>query len=310
MKKLFCLIAICCCAVFAAEIDLSATGEASLVMPQGNIVFKYVDDGLQIDVQCQSEVLPALKRKYASLQWNVWEGESVDLTFSPYGGWPGYRLRLNPSGKFFQSFNGSPKWASPYFKAKASFTENGWLASFTLPFAALETDIYAVEEKPSRQVLPSPKWQVAIARRAMNAQGKVDVLVPEGVKPSSLTECLKLKLAADKIAPYRKAAICDVKASELSTAGTGKVTGRVIPGKEVQGAFAGKMLLFLHVDEDVSKLVECELKAEAGADYSFTLPAKVDETGGKLSFHLELLDAEGKLLRVSRSLNVENPWAE
>jgi hypothetical protein len=49
---------------------------------------------------------------------------------------------------------------------------------------------------------------------------------------------------------------------------------------------------------------------EAGAEFSFTLPVKVEETGGKLSFHVELLDADGKLVHVSRNLNVENPWAE
>ena len=310
LKKLFGVIAVCCCAVFAAEIDLATTGEASLAMPQGNIIFKCVDNALQVNVECQSEVLPALKRKYATLQWNVWEGESVDLTFSPYGGWPGYRLRLNPSGKFFQSFNGEPKWISPYFKAKATFTENGWLASFTLPFAALETDINAGTEKPSRQVLPSVKWNMAISRRAMNAQGKVDVLVPEGVKPSSLTECLKLKLAANGIAPYRATALCSVKAIPLSMAGAGNVSGRVCPAKDAKASFTGKLLLYLHVDEDVSKIAECEYKVEAGAESSFSLPAKVEETGGKLSFHVELLDAEGKLVHVSRFLNVENPWAE
>lgn len=310
LRKLFCMIAVCCCAVFAAEIDLATTGEASVAMPQGNIIFKCVDNALQVDIECQSEVLPALKRKYSSLQWNVWEGEAVDLTFSPYGGWPGYRLRLNPSGKFFQSFNGEPKWTSPYFKAKASFTENGWLASFTLPFAAMETDMNAGTEKPSRQVLPSVKWNVAISRRAMNAQGKADWCVPEGVKPSSLTECLKLKLAAKSIAPYRKSALCSVKATALAMNGTGTVSGRVCPAKDAKEPLVGKLLLFLHVDNDVSKVTECEVKAEAGAEFSFNLPVKVEETGGKLSFHVELLDAEGKLVHASSNLNVENPWAE
>lgn len=295
-------------ALMGQSLELTTGDGKTIELPMTKVETEIDADHLYLKFICEEPQADFLKVKYKKPQWDVFSGEAVEFSFSPYGGWPGYRFRLNPSGKFFQSFYGSPKWTSRYITSDVEIQDKSWTAAVKIPFAALENDAFLDIGKTGKTpFLISSNWRANFLRHR-RVTGKLEAFAWSS--GNSLTESGYLKLPPDLLNEFRRIALKDLKIGAVDAA-TGKTTLSgifVIPRESP--AFAGTATVLLSEDREQKRLAEIPLKLEAGAEKTFSIPFTLQESGKRFSINLEIVNESGRLIKASRDLPVENPWVD
>ncbi len=277
-------------------------------LPMTDIKIKIDADHLILTYISEEPQADFLRVKYKKPQWNVFDGEAVEITFSPYGGRPGYRFLLNPSGKFFQSFYGSPKWTSRYITGKVEIQDNSWNVKIRIPFATMENDHFLNPDASEKNLfLISEHWKVNFIRNR-RMTGRLEYFAWS--KEKNLAKSGNLVLPVNHLSAFRKIALKKLKVDTVD-ADTGKTALHgIFAIPERSTVFSGSAKVILYADRDKKLLSEIPLKLASGERRKFTIPFTLEESGKHFGINLEVYDENGRLVRVSRDLPVQNPWVE
>lgn len=259
-------------------------------------------DGVEINWFCKEPNMEYVKKFYSKPRWNVFSGEAMELQFSPYasrGGarmpFPYYRLMVNPSGSKLTAFL-TPDWRSAgVFPKIEGMTSEGWKAKWFIQYAALESSYYNTAK--AAPLFMQNRWRLDFKYRR-SAGGKSEMV---SAQPFILT------VPAEAVAVYRQIYLAGVKAVPGKG---GEVALAAVVNNTQNAPFAGKAQWLLYSDGKMEIIKELPLniaaKGNAAADIKYTLP----ERAVKFAVALQVIDNTGKVIRISRQLNVANPYVE
>ena len=258
-------------------------------------------DSVRIDWTCAEDNMEYVNSFYGKPRWDVWNGEAVECSFSPYGregsnamGNPDYRLLSNPSNNFFSAFRGERILFSP-FTSKTVRREKNWSVSWCIPFSALET-FGGSDVSDEKASLPGNIWTFKFSRRTETG----------GKKSSVSSPVMVLKIPEKVMAPYRRIVLAGCRSAEAGEAGNVVISCEL--HNTAKDDFTGKAELRLLAGEEISILKEIELQIPSGESVRFDQTVSLPKKAVKFRIQAVIEDSNGLPIRISRDLPIENPW--
>ena len=288
--------------LFALMMLQGAVAAEKVAFEMNHLTIDVKDNGVEISWFCQEPNMEYVKKFYSKPRWNVFAGEALEIYFTPYSGkaagriaFPNYRMLVNPSGRFITAFL-TPNWSSAgVFPKVEKLEKDGWYAKWFINYAALESSFY--NDPKGKSLYPNNQWRFDFKYRR-SAGGKNQVL---SAKP------FILNIPKELLVPYRQCVLSGVKAVPGNG---GKVALAATLSNSFKTAFTGKAQWLLYSDgkAEVCKEMPVSLAGSGKMDCSaeITLP----ERAVKFAVALQVIDASGKVVRISRKLAVKNPYVE
>lgn len=260
-------------------------------------------EALKINWTCKESNMTFVKNHYKNvrLRWNLFTGETVDMTFSPHARKnyknvlpPNYRIITNPSAVFFTAFLGKSR-PSKSFINKVKMNDADWTVEWEIPYAALGTANF-LKPASKNHYVPTNFWAFSFNRRSETSGKKTYNSAPVQV----------IEIAPDILAPYKQIMLLNFTAQNGDKAGQTVIDFNL---KNITAAaFEGKVKIALLEGAAETLLKEeavtIAAKAEKKVNYTATLPEKAVKFGVKVYVY----NKEGTLVRVSRDLAIDNPW--
>ena len=260
------------------------------------------DNGVEISWFCQEPNMEYVKKFYSKPRWNVFTGEALELHFTPHSGkaagriaFPYYRMLVNPSGRFITAFL-TPDWSSAGVYPKVEKLEkDGWYAKWFINYAALESSFYNVPN--GKPLSTHHQWRFDFKYRR-SAGGKSEIL---SGKP------FILNIPRELLVPYRQLVLNGVKAVPGNG---GKVALAATLSNTYKTAFTGKAQWLLYSDGQAEVCKELPVSLAAAGKMDCAAEITLPERAVKFAVALQVIDASGKVMRISRKLAVKNPYVE
>ncbi len=292
-------------AIFAAALAVLSVGESHSVKiddrTEAEVTLR--KDALQINWNCAENNMEYVNNFYRKSRWDVFSGESVDCTFSPFArtnrpsmGFPDYRLLTNPSNTFFAGFYGKPR-PSAAFTSKTVRGDKGWTVEWVIPFAALETSKYP-DAASEKTFMPGNVWSFKFSRRSESGGKKSVASSPVAV----------FQFPPEVLAPYRQIMLICYRSVKSKKAGDSVISCAL--RNTAAGEFIGKAKLYLHAGKEISLLKEIALKIPAKGAMRIDQPVTLPEKAAKFKIRTVIEDQNGLPVRISYDLPIENPWVE
>ena len=291
-------------AIFAAALVALSVGESHNVKIDDRTEAKVTlrKDALQINWNCAENNMEYVNNFYKKSRWDVFSGEAVDCTFSPFAGaksttmaFPDYRLRSNPSNTFFAGFYGKPR-PSAAFTSKTVRGDKGWTVEWVIPFAALETSKYP-DAASEKTFMPGNVWSFKFSRRSESG----------GKKSVATSPIAMFQFPPEIIAPYRQIMLICYRSVKSKKAGDSVISCAL---RNTAGEFVGKARFYLHAGKEVTLLKETDIKIPAKGAMRIDQPITLPEKAAKFKIRTVIEDQNGLPVRISYDLPIENPWVE
>ena len=293
-------------AIFVAALVALSVGETHSVKVNENTEVKLTlrKDALQIVWNCMEKNMDYVNSFYKKPQWNVWKGEVVDCTFSPFAweknptqiGVPDYRQLTNPSNTFFTAFYGKSR-PSFLFTSKTVRGDKAWTVEWIVPFAGLETSKYP--DIASDKIFPPGRtWGFKFSRRCETS----------GKKTESTTPVILVQLPKEVMEPYRQIMLINYKGAKTDKTGVSRITCTLRNTTDKE--FTGKAKLCLLANKEVSVLKEIDVKVPAKGAMRINEQVTLPEKAAKFHIRTVIEDQNGLPVRISYDLPIENPWVE
>ena len=259
-------------------------------------------EGVEISWFCKEPNMEYVKKYYAKPRWNVFKGEALEMYFTPYSGtagakiaFPYYRMLVNPSGRYITAFL-TPDWSSAgVFPKVEKVGDDGWQAKWFIQYAALESTFYnSSKGKPIRM---QNKWRFDFKYRR-SAGGKNEI---SAAKPFILS------VPETMLSVYRQCILNGVKAIPGQN---GKVKLEAILTNTAKTPFSGKAQWILYSDGKPEVCKEQQIQSAASGTVDCGAEITLPEQAVKFAIALQIIDANGKVIRISRKLAVKNPYVE
>ena len=288
--------------LFALLVCQSVISAEKVTFDMNQVTVEVKDNGVEISWFCQEPNMEYVKKFYSKPRWNVFAGEALEIYFTPYSGnaagkiaFPYYRMLVNPSGRSLTAFL-TPDWSSAgVYPQVEKLDKDGWYAKWFINYAALESSFYNVANGKALQ--PRNKWRFDFKYRR-SAGGKSEVL---SAKPFILT------LPEAVIAPFRQLSLSGVKTVPGQS---GKVALEAVLTNTVNAPFTGKAQWLLYSDGKAEVCKELPVNASASGKMDCRAEITLPERAVKFAVALQIVDASGKVMRISRKLAVKNPYVE
>ncbi len=304
----FALLTIC---AFAQDENLRLALEkdkpTAIELPMTHIKVTATTDELIAEFTCEEPNMDFVKKKYAKPQWDVFGGENVEFFFSPFGSTPNYRLLINPSKNMVVAFMGDAKWRNPTITGDVKMAESSWTATIKVPYAALEDDDIRPNAPENRKPLRQGKSWKANFSRTRKVSGKAERFVWDKDADLGAKGKGRLLFSDDIAAAFSPLAIQALAVSEPDDDGKAICTGKFIG---MAGDFSGEAQFMLFIDNKPSCIHKMPVAIKTGESMPFSVPIELPEHSGKFKFTLHVLDANGKIVRCSREIQIANPWME
>ena len=294
-------------AIFAAALVALSVGESHSLKidDRTEVKIMLLKDAVQINWTCAESNMEFVNSHYknARLRWDVFKGEAVECTFSPFGAetsktmaFPSYRLLTNPSNVFFAAFLGKPR-PSAAFQSKTVRGAKDWTVEWVIPFAALETSKFH-DAASTVTYAPRVCWTFKFSRRSETA----------GKKTVNASPLVTIKFPADIIASCRRILLVGYQGNKAKQAGVSVISGALRNTEDTE--FTGKVKIYLHAGNEISLLKEIDIKIPAKGALRFDQPVTLPEKAVKFKIRTVIEDSAGVPVRISRDLPIENPWVE
>lgn len=293
-------------AIFAAALVALSVGETHSVKVDDNTEVKLTlrKDSLQIVWNCMEKNMEYVNSFYKKPQWNIWKGEAVDCSFSPFAweknptklGFPNFQQLTNPSNYCFSFFYGKRLTPVP-FPSKTVRSNKDWSVEWIVPFAGLETSKFP-DAASDKIFPPGNTWGFKFSRRSETS----------GKKTLATTPVILIQFPKEVIEPYRQIMLIHYKGVKTEKAGVSRITCTL--RNTTDKVFSGKAKLCMLAGKEVSVIKEIDVKVPAKGimkiDEQVTLPEKA------VKFHIRTVieNQNGLPVRVSYDLPIENPWVE
>lgn len=276
-------------------------------MPMTRVQVTATADALVAEFTCEEPNMDFIRKKYATSQWNVFGGENVELFVSPFGGTPNYRFLINPSKNMVQAFMGDAKWRNDNIKGDVNMNDSSWTATFTIPYSALEDDDIRPNAPKSRKPLrQGQKWKANFSR-SRRASGKPEFFKWDKGADLGAKGNGRLVFPDDIFATFPNVAIQSLSVSAPDDDGKAVCNGVII---DLAAGFSGEAQFILFVDKNSSCIHKLPISLKQGENAPFNVPIQLPEHSGKFKLALNIIDANGKPVRISRSISIDNPWME
>ena len=288
--------------LFALLMLQSVVAAEKVTFEMNQVTIEAKDNGVEISWFCQEPNMEYVKKFYSKPRWNVFAGEALEIHFTPYSSnaagkiaFPYYRMLVNPSGRSLTAFL-TPDWSSAgVWPQIEKLEKEGWYAKWFINYAALESSFYNVSN--GKALSPRNKWRFDFKYRR-SAGGKNEVL---SAKP------FVFSIPEEMIAPYRQLVLSGVKAVPGNG---GKVALAATLSNTFKTPFAGKAQWLLYSDGKAELCKEIPVSLAAAGKMDCSAEITLPERAVKFAVALQVTDAAGKVLRISRKLSVKNPYVE
>ncbi|MBR7107221.1 MAG: hypothetical protein IKC89_02270 [Lentisphaeria bacterium] len=259
-------------------------------------------EGVEITWFCKEPNMAYVKKYYAKPRWNVFSGEALEICFTPYSGsarakitFPYYRMLVNPSNRYITAFL-TPDWSSAgVFPKVEKVGDDGWQVKWFIQYAALESSFYNTGK--GKAIRMQNKWRFDFKYRR-SAGGKNEVL---SAKP------FILNIPETTLAGYRQ---CVLKGVKAIPGQGGKVTLEAQLVNTAKTPFSGKAQWILYSDGKPEVCKELPVYTAASGTMDCRAEITLPEQAVKFATALQIIDAKGKVIRLSRKLALNNPYVE
>ena len=288
--------------LFALLICQTIIAAEKVTFEMNQVTIEAKENGVEISWFCQEPNMEYVKKFYSKPRWNVFTGEALEIHFTPYSSsaagriaFPYYRMLVNPSGRSLTAFL-TPDWSSAgVYPEIEKLDKDGWYAKWFINYAALESSFYNVAN--GKPLSLRNKWRFDFKYRR-SAGGKNEIL---SAKPFVLT------IPEAMIVPFRQLVLNGVKAVPGQS---GKVALDAVLKNTVNASFTGKAQWLLYSDGKAEVVKELPVSLTASGKMDCRAEITLPERAVKFAVALKVVDASGKVMRISRKLAVKNPYVE